>query len=144
VRKRKRKGIRTGKLRIADHWNAISIIAKSQANPLKALAEFVENSIDARAKQVVIIRGKKRGEFYLKVSDDGERIPKNEQGLPDFHRVATHICDSIKRQFKSNKTEGVQGEFSIGLLSFWTVGYNLSVTSCGVDRKTYEMTMAKD
>ena len=41
-RERKRKGIRTGKLRIADHWNAISIIAKSQANPLKAVAEFVE------------------------------------------------------------------------------------------------------
>ena len=50
VRKRKIKGVRTGKLRIADHWNAISIIAKSQANPLKAVAEFVENSIDARRK----------------------------------------------------------------------------------------------
>ena len=144
VRRRKRKGFHSGKLRIADHWNAISIIAKSQANPLKAVAEFVENSIDARAKQVVIIRGKKKGEFYLKVSDDGEGIPKNEQGLPDFRRVATHICDSIKKQFKSNKTEGVQGEFGIGLLSFWTVGYNLSMTSCGVDGKTYEMTMAKD
>ena len=57
---RKKKSIRTGKLRIADHWNAISIIAKSQANPLKAMAEFVENSIDAGAKQIVIVRGKKR------------------------------------------------------------------------------------
>jgi hypothetical protein len=144
VRKRKRKGVRTGKLRIADHWNAISIIAKSQANPLKAVAEFVENSIDARAKQIVIIRGKKKGEFYLKVSDDGDGIPKNTQGLPDFRRVATHICDSIKRQFKPEIVEGIQGEFGIGLLSFWTVGHNLSMTSCSVDGKTYEMTMAKD
>jgi hypothetical protein len=144
VRKRKRKGVRTGKLRIADHWNAISIIAKSQANPLKAVAEFVENSIDARAKQIVIIRGKKKGEFYLKVSDDGDGIPKNTQGLPDFRRVATHICDSIKRQFKPERVEGIQGEFGIGLLSFWTVGHNLSMTSCSVDGKTYEMTMAKD
>jgi len=46
--KNKKKGVRSGKLRIADHWNAISIIASSQANPLKAVAEFVENSIDAR------------------------------------------------------------------------------------------------
>lgn len=61
-------------MRIADHWNAISIIAKSQANPLKAVAEFVENSIDAGAKQIVIVRGKKKGEFYIKVSDDGEGI----------------------------------------------------------------------
>ena len=59
------KALGSGKLRIADHWNAISIIASSQANPLKAVAEFVENSIDAQAKQVVIIRGKKKGEFYL-------------------------------------------------------------------------------
>ena len=144
VRKKKRKDIRTGKLRIADHWNAISIIAKSQANPLKAVAEFVENSIDARAKQIVIIRGKKKGEFYLKVSDDGEGISRNKDGLPDFRRVATHICDSIKRQFKSEKSAGIQGEFGIGLLSFWTVGHNLSMTSCGADGKTYEMTMAKD
>ncbi|MBT8350887.1 MAG: ATP-binding protein, partial [Deltaproteobacteria bacterium] len=114
-RKKKIKGVRTGKLRIANHWNAISIIAKSQANPLKAVAEFVENSIDAGARQIVIIRGKKKGEFYLKVSDDGEGIPKNEQGLPDFRRVATHICDSIKRQFKPERWAGIQGEFGIGL-----------------------------
>ena len=109
VRKKIKKSIRTGKLRIADHWNAISIIAKSQANPLKAVAEFVENSIDAGAKQIVIVRGKKKGEFYIKVSDDGEGIPRNAQGLPDFRRVATHICDSIKRQFKSERAEGIQG-----------------------------------
>jgi len=143
-RKKKIKGVRTGKLRIADHWNAISIIAKSQANPLKAVAEFVENSIDAGARQIVIVRGKKKGEFYLKVSDDGEGIPKNNEGLPDFRRVATHICDSIKRQIKSERSIGIQGEFGIGLLSFWTVGHNLYMTSCGTDGKTYEMTMAKD
>jgi len=140
---RKKKG-GAGKLRIADHWNAISIIASSQANPLKAVAEFVENSIDAHARQIVVIRGKKKGEFYLKVSDDGEGIRRDAQGLPDFKRVATHICDSIKRQFKAEGAEGIQGEYGIGLLSFWTVGRNLSVVSCGADGNTYEMTMAKD
>jgi hypothetical protein len=136
--------MRAGKLRIADHWNAISIIAKSQTNPLKAVAEFVENSIDARAKQIVIVRGKKKGEFYLKISDDGEGIARDNKGLPDFRRVATHICDSIKRQFKSEGLSGIQGEFGIGLLSFWTVGQNLSMISCGDDGNTYEMTMTKD
>ena len=144
ARKNTKKSKRAGKLRIADHWNAISIIAKSQTNPLKAVAEFVENSIDARAKQIVIIRGKKRGEFYLKISDDGDGIPKDKVGLPDFRRVATHICDSIKRQFKLEGAKGIQGEFGIGLLSFWTVGRNLSMTSCGEDGYIYKMTMAKD
>jgi hypothetical protein len=143
-RKIKKKKTHVGKLRIANHWNAISIIASSQANPLKAVAEFVENSIDARAKHVVIVRGRKKGEFYLKVSDDGEGIPRDEKGLPDFHHVATHICDSIKRRLKSEGVQGIQGEFGIGLLSFWTVGQNLHITSCGADGNTYEMTMAKD
>lgn len=143
-RNKSKKGLQSGKLRIADHWNAISIIANSQANPLKALAEFVENSIDAKADQIIIIRGRKKGEPYLKVSDNGEGIPKDDQGLPDFRRVATHICDSIKRQFKAQGSMDIQGEFGIGLLSFWTVGIRLSLTSCGTDGKTYEMTMAKD
>jgi hypothetical protein len=45
-----------GKLRIGDDWNAIRIIALSQSNPLKAIAEFIENSIDAKAKTVTITR----------------------------------------------------------------------------------------
>ena len=143
-RKRRKKAARAGKLRIADHWNAISIIANSQSNPLKAVAEFVENSIDARARHIVITRGKKKGEFYLKVSDDGEGIPKDEQGLPDFRHVATHICDSVKRRLKAEGADGIQGEFGIGLLSFWTLGRTLDITCCGVDGNTYEMTMARN
>ena len=143
-RKRRIKKTRAGKLRIADHWNAISIIANSQSNPLKAVAEFVENSIDARAGHIVITRGKKKGEFYLKVSDDGEGIPKDKQGLPDFRHVATHICDSVKRRLKAEGAEGIQGEFGIGLLSFWTLGRTLGMTCCGTDGNTYEMTMARN
>ena len=142
-RKTKRKSS-AGKLRIADHWNAISIIASSQANPLKAVAEFVENSIDARARKILITRGKMKREFYLKVTDDGEGIPRDDQGLPDFRYVATHICDSLKRRLKAQGAEGIQGEFGIGLLSFWTVGQSLYMTSCGEDGNTYEMTMTRN
>jgi len=144
IRKKSKNKAGVGKLRIADHWNAISIIASSQTNPLKAMAEFVENSIDARARQIIITRGKRKGEYYLKITDDGDGIPRDGQGLPDFKYVATHICDSIKRRLKGKGAMGIQGEFGIGLLSFWTVGRNLHITSCGADGNTYEMTMAKD
>ena len=105
----------SGNLRIGDHWNAITIIALSQSNPLKAVAELVENSIDARAKAIVITRGREKGQHYLRVKDDGEGVRRDEDGKPDFHYVATHICDSIKRRLKTQGTRGLQGEFGIGL-----------------------------
>src|SRR5215469_1497005 len=133
-----------GKLRIGDDWNAIRIIALSQTNPLKAIAEFVENSIDARAKTIIITRGREHGEVYLSVKDDGEGVPRAVDGLPDFKYVATHICDSIKRRLKADGAgEGLQGEFGIGLLSFWTVGETLTMTSTGANQRAYQMVMRK-
>ena len=114
-----------GRLRIGDQWNAITIIALSQNSPLKAIAEFVENSIDARARNITIIRGREQGEPFLRVVDDGEGIRLNDAGAPDFDYVATHVCDSIKRRLKAQGATGIQGEFGIGLLSFWTVGERL-------------------
>jgi signal transduction histidine kinase len=71
-----------GKLRIGDDWNAIRIIALSQGNPLKAIAELVENSIDAHAKSITIIRGREHGEHCLTVKDDGDGVPRDPNGLP--------------------------------------------------------------
>jgi hypothetical protein len=133
-----------GKLRIGDDWNAIRIIALSQSNPLKAIAEFVENSIDAHAKTIAITRGREHGEHYLTVKDDGDGVPRDAHGLPDFKYVATHICDSIKRRLKADGAGGgLQGEFGIGLLSFWTVGDRLTMTSSGADQRVYQMLMSK-
>src|SRR5712691_3139583 len=69
-----------GKLRIGDDWNAIRIIALSQGNPLKAIAELVENSIDAHAKTITIIRGREHGEHCLTVKDDGDGVPRDPNG----------------------------------------------------------------
>ena len=65
LRSMKSKNKDSGKLRIGDDWNAIRIIALSQSNPLKAIAEFVENSIDAHAKTITITRGREHGAHYL-------------------------------------------------------------------------------
>ncbi len=132
-----------GNLRIGDHWNAITIIALSQSNPLKAVAELVENSIDAGAKTIVITRGKEKGQHYLRVKDDGEGVRRNADGEPDFHYVATHVCDSIKRRLKTQGTRGLQGEFGIGLLSFWTLGEELLLTSAGAGGRAWQMHLRK-
>lgn len=134
----------SGKLKIGDDWNAIRIIALSQSNPLKAIAEFVENSIDAHAKTITITRGREHREHFLSIKDDGEGVPRDEGGRPNFKYVATHICDSIKRQLKADGIgNGLQGEFGIGLLSFWTVGEQLTMISAGSDERPYQMTMRK-
>ncbi len=133
----------SGNLRIGDHWNAITIIALSQSNPLKAVAELVENSIDARAKTIVITRGKEKGRHYLRVADDGEGVRRNADGEPDFQYVATHVCDSIKRRLKTQGTRGLQGEFGIGLLSFWTLGEDLFLTSAAEDGRAWQMHLRK-
>ncbi|MCK5674107.1 MAG: ATP-binding protein [Spirochaetales bacterium] len=127
----------SGKLKIGNNWNAITIIALSQNNPLKAIAEFIENSIDARAKTITIIRGKKKGETYLKIIDDGE-------GIDDFKYVATHIGDSIKRKLKKHGATGIQGEFGIGLLSFWTVGEEINITSTGKSGEAKRIKLVKN
>ncbi len=132
-----------GNLRIGNHWNAITIIALSQSNPLKAVAELVENSIDARATKIVITRGKDKGQHYLRVKDDGEGVRRNAEGEPDFHHVATHVCDSIKRRLKAQGAQGLQGEFGIGLLSFWTLGEDLLLTSAGDDGRAWQMHLSK-
>ncbi len=135
---------RRGKLRIGDDWNAISIIAQSQSNPLKAVAEFVENAIDAGAQHIRIVRGKEQGEHFLLVSDDGNGVPKNPDGLPDFKYVATHLCDSVKRRLKAQGITGLQGEFGIGLLSFWTLGETLYLSCAGDDGRVHQMRMQRN
>ncbi len=71
-------------------------------------------------------------------------MPRDAEGLPDFKYVATHICDSIKRHLKAEGNgAGLQGEFGIGLLSFWTVGETLTMSSTGADNRVYQMVMSK-
>lgn len=136
-------GLQRGRLKIGDEWNAIVLLARTQTSPLKAVAELVENSIDARAKQIAIVRGRHQGKIYLTITDDGEGVRTNEDGLPDFRYVATHICDSMKRRLEQARREGVHGEFGIGLLGFWSLGEDIRVTSHGRDGNLYEMHMRR-
>src|SRR5204862_7771373 len=114
-----------------------------QSNPLKAIADLVENSIDAKARTITITRGREHGQHFLSIRDDGDGVPRDKDGRPDFHYVATHICDSIKRRLKKDGVAGLQGEFGIGLLSFWTVGGAITMTSTGDDHRAYQMVMSK-
>ncbi|MFH1761789.1 MAG: ATP-binding protein [bacterium] len=109
--KSERPGNSSGRLRIGDQWNAIAIIARSQRWPLKAVCELVENSIDAGARNISIVRRKHKGQIFIEVNDDGQGIKLNENGEPDFRYVATHICDSLKRYLSEHQRQDIHGEF---------------------------------
>jgi hypothetical protein len=121
----------TGTLQIGDQWNAITIIAHSQTHPLKAICELTENAIDAGAGSVRIVRRRSRDRLFLEVSDDGRGVAVDASGASDFERIATHLCDSMKRHLGAARRQGVHGEFGIGLLSFWSLGEELRMTSGG-------------
>src|SRR5204863_7210864 len=97
MRRHARTDVRTGRLRAADPFELIRWLARSQNDPRKALAELVQNSLDAGAGRVQIIRARERGMTALHVVDDGSGV------LPEMTRedalayIATHIGHSRKR-----------------------------------------------
>jgi hypothetical protein len=133
----------TGTLRIGDQWNAITIIAHSQTHPLKAICELTENAIDAGGRQIRIIRRRQRGSVFLEVEDDGRGVAPDEHGDPDFERIATHLCDSMKRHLDPRGRKGVHGEFGIGLLSFWALGDELRMISAASGGRPAELHLVR-
>ena len=103
-----------GKLRIGDHWNAITIIALSQSNPLKAIAEMVENAIDAKARTITITRGRENNQHFLAIKDDGQGVPRDETGKPDFGmwprtsaiRLSVGSRPTVQRVYRANSVSG--------------------------------------
>jgi len=117
------------KLKIGDQDSAIRTIQFTQSDPQKALAELIENSIDAHAKNIRIFRHKNKGKIEIIVSDDGEGVKAGKDGNSDMERIACSICDSFKKNLDEHLREGIQGEFAIGLLGFAAIGENLEMIS---------------
>ncbi len=116
-------------LQLGDQGNAILIIQSTQSDPQKALAELIENSIDAQAKNIEIIRHRKKGDVEIIVKDDGDGVRAGQDLNSDMDRVATSICNSIKRKLPEHLRGNIQGEFAIGLLGFATITKNLEMIS---------------
>jgi hypothetical protein len=119
------------RLKPADPFDLIRWLARSQSDPRKAIAEFVQNSIDAKARRVRIERRRVRRSPALVVRDDGEGV------LPDMSRedalrtIATNIGCSRKRSLTplERHAQVVAGKYGIGLLGFWSVGGSMDIRS---------------
>lgn len=122
---------RTLTLRPADPFDLIRWLARSQSDPRKAVAELVQNSIDARARHVSVERRRLRGGPAMVIRDDGEGI------LPALGReealrfLATNIGASQKRRLTADERRRlvVSGQYGVGLLGFWSIGHRLEIRS---------------
>src|SRR5512138_2597557 len=121
-------------LRPADPFDLIRWLARSQSDPRKAVAELVQNSIDAHARHVSIERRRLRGSPALVVRDDGEGV------LPALGRdealrfIATNIGASRKRNLSAEERRRlvITGQYGVGLLGFWSIGHRMEIRSrCG-------------
>jgi hypothetical protein len=119
------------KLKPADPFDLIRWLARSQSDPRKAIAELVQNSLDAKARRVSIERRRVRRVSALVIRDDGEGI------LPELPReealrvIATNIGHSRKRGLspRERHEQIVAGKYGIGLLGFWSVGHRMEIRS---------------
>jgi HSP90 family molecular chaperone len=119
------------RLKPANPFDLIRLIAHSQSDPRKALAELVQNSLDADAAQVIVSRQRRRGEIILSVLDNGRGIFP-ELPRPDaLERIATNIGHSFKRNLSvaERQRQMLLGKYGIGILGFWCVGQELEIRS---------------
>ena len=143
---RKRSGAITGNLRPADPFELIRWLARSQNDPRKALAELVQNSLDAGAGRVQIIRARERGTSALHILDDGSGV------LPELSReealayIATHIGHSRKRNLTPEQRRELmlQGKYGIGLLGFWSIGTHFEMRTQVDDSEPWVLRLTED
>ncbi|MEM6674025.1 MAG: ATP-binding protein [Planctomycetota bacterium] len=122
---------RSVRLRPHDPFDLIRLLARSQSDPRKAVAELVQNSLDAGARRIEIRWFNEKGRRTLSVWDDGAGVfPEMERGEA-LHRIARTIGHSHKRDLTpaQRREELILGKYGIGLIGFWSVGETLELRS---------------
>ena len=116
--------IQSVELRPANPFQLIQLLARSQPDPRKAIAELVQNSLDAQAHAISIERLRVKRAVTLVIRDDGEGV------LPEMAReealvyIATHVGHSRKLGLEPGERTRrvIAGKYGVGLLGFWAVG----------------------
>lgn len=135
-----------GRLRPHDPFELIRWLALSQPDPRKALAELVQNSLDAGAGKVRVIRVREKGVPCLRILDDGAGVIPEMARRDALHFIATHIGHSRKRSLSPQQRLELltQGQYGIGLLGFWSLGETLEIRSSLPGQKPFRLVLHRD
>ena len=135
-----------GRLRPHDAFDLIRWLARSQPDPRKALAELVQNALDAGARHVTITRLRRRERTCLTIHDDGEGVLPALPRREALVHVATHVGHSMKRGLSPEQRRELMalGQYGIGLLGFWALGAEFVLRSkVGADA-VHALTLRED
>lgn len=143
---KKSKDVQTGRLRVHDPFELIRWLALSQPDPRKALAELVQNSLDAQARKIVVTRRREKRVPTLRIWDDGEGVIPEMERREALTYIATHIGHSRKRTLTPQQRLELmtQGQYGIGLLGFWALGDLLEMRSSVPGQKPLRLVLYRD
>ena len=135
-----------GKLKVHDPFELVRWLALSQPDPRKALAELVQNSLDAGAKRIRVTRVRRKGLPCLEVLDDGEGVIPELDRPEALRYIATNVGHSRKRNLSPEERLKLmtQGQYGIGLLGFWTLGQMLEMRSTVPGQKPHRLVLYRD
>ena len=118
-------------LRPQNPFDLIRLLARSQSDPRKAVAELVQNSLDAGAKRIEIEWFNEKGRRALSIWDDGAGVFPEMTREDALRRIAKTIGHSHKQDLSplERREQMVLGKYGIGLIGFWSVGEVLEMKS---------------
>jgi hypothetical protein len=122
---------RSVRLKPADPFELIRWLARSQPDPRKAVAELVQNALDAGAAHVALTRRRVKGVVELVIFDDGEGVLPGRDREGALRHLASHIGHSHKLALDPGERARrvVAGQYGVGLLGFWAIGQTMVIRS---------------
>jgi len=134
------------KLQPADPFDLIRWLARTQSDPRKAVAELVQNSIDARAKVIRIERRRVRGKAALFIRDDGEGVLPALGREEALRYLGTHVGHSHKLGLSPAERHArvIAGQYGVGLLGFWAIGKRMEMRSRVAGSEVHTLGLEED
>lgn len=134
------------RLKPADPFELIRWLALSQSDPRKAVAELVQNSLDANARHVRLERRRIKSVPVLVVRDDGDGVIPEMSRAQALDHIATHIGHSRKLGLSPSerREKVIAGQYGVGLLGFWAVGHRLELRTRVIGSETWTMRLVEN